>query len=130
MKQIALSVAALVVLAWTGGTAVAQGVADPTRPPPRLNAPQPGSTGGAPVAEPEERPAPTATIVVAGPSRQFAIVDGHLVRVGETYNGSRLKAVSIRGAVWEKEPLRRGGSAVVATTPDAMSGPRKTPPTR
>ncbi len=85
----------------------AQTLPDPTRPAPAWLAAQARVTGGAAagvaeVAAPEQPIAPGVRIVVTGPTRKFAIVDGEAVRPGESYNGSRLASIDPDGVTWQK----------------------------
>lgn len=41
----------------------------------------------------EENVTPTLQMVLIGKSRKYAIIDGEIVKSGETYNGSRLVAI-------------------------------------
>jgi hypothetical protein len=80
------------------GMAAAQ-MADPTRPPGAYVAgQQPRAAEG--LADPAST---DAQIVVSGPSRRFAIVNGQAVRPGETVNGARLVAINKDGAVWDRD---------------------------
>lgn len=82
-----------------------QSLPDPTRPAAAWLAAQPRAAGAAAeaVAEPT---APGVHIVVIGPTRKFAMVDGHAVRQGESYNGSRLAAINQDGLVWQRGGAR------------------------
>ena len=79
----------------------AQTMADPTRPAPAWLAAQPPVPGAAPVvAEPTS---PDVQIVVIGPSRKFAMVNGKPMRQGEIYNGARLVGIDHKGVVWQRD---------------------------
>ncbi len=84
----------------------AQTMADPTRPPAAWLAAQARPAGAPEALVPEVVTAPDVQIVVSGPTRQFAMVDGVAVRPGETYKGARLVSVH-SGPVWLK-----GGSVL------------------
>lgn len=77
----------------------AQTLADPTRPAAAWLAAQARPPGSAPAAEPGT---PGAQIVVVGPSRKFAIVDGHAVHAGDSYNGAKLVDIDKTGLVWQR----------------------------
>jgi hypothetical protein len=109
-------------------TASAQALIDPTRPANMSMAPY--GAGSAAHRAPEEQPAPVASIVVAGPMREFAVVDGQMVRVGQTYNGLRLKSVSIKGAVWDKPAAPKRGPASSAAARSAPNVSRTAVPGR
>jgi hypothetical protein len=85
----------------------AQAVADPTRP---AGAAAPGGVTGS------GSEAPVAQIVVTGKGRGFVVVDGQMVRVGQTYEGLKLVAIGPQGPVWQREGARR----IVSTTPGVV----------
>ncbi len=70
---------------------VAETLPDPTRPPPEIAGP-PGGGGGVP-----GQAAPPASaglqVVIIGPRRRAAIIDGHTVEVGQKYGGATLVEV-------------------------------------
>lgn len=82
----------------------AQTSGDPTRPSPAWMALQPKPPGVAAVQV--EAGAPGAQIVVVGPTRKFAMVDGQAVRPGETYKGSKLLGIGSNGLLWQTEGRR------------------------
>ena len=82
----------------------AQSTGDPTKPSPAWLALQPRHPGAAPVEV--ERGTPGAQIVIVGPARKFAMVDGQAVRPGETYKGSKLLEVGPDGVIWQTEGRR------------------------
>lgn len=82
----------------------AQTSGDPTRPAPAWLALQPKSSGAAAVEV--EAGTPGAQIVVVGPTRKFAMVDGHAVRPGETYKGSKLLTIGPDVLIWQTEGRR------------------------
>jgi hypothetical protein len=77
----------------------AQTLADPTRPAAVWLAAQPRTPGASAPAEPGT---PGAQIVVIGPSRKFAIVDGHPVQAGDHYNGAKLVDIDKDSLVWQR----------------------------
>lgn len=102
----------------------AQAVSDPTRPAIAWLAVQPKATGVV-VAEPESG-TPGAQIVVVGPSRKFAMVDGNAVRTGETYKGAKLLGIGSDSLTWqngEKREMASMSPAVVKTPPATHQPP-------
>lgn len=108
-------------------SALAHGQAsgDPTKPAPAWLALQPKAPGAA--AE-VAAGTPGAQIVITGPARQFAMVDGQAVRVGETYKGSKLLAIGSEGVTWQTEGRREFTSMSPAVQKtDLASRPTKQP---
>jgi hypothetical protein len=69
---------------------------------------------------PAEPGTPGAQIVVVGPSRKFAIVDGHPVQTGDHYNGAKLVDIDKDSLVWQRGTGSERSSmhpAVVKTAP-------------
>lgn len=96
-----ISARVLVPLAVLAATLVqAQTMGDPTRPASAWLAAQDPRMAAQALAD---SATPGVQIVVVGPARKFAIVNGHAVRPGETYNGSKLMAVDQGGIVWQKD---------------------------
>jgi hypothetical protein len=83
----------------------AQVSGDPTKPPAVWLAMQPKPYGVGAV-EVEAAGTPGAQIVIVGPTRKFAMVDGQAVRPGETYKGSKLLNIGPDGLVWQTEGRR------------------------
>lgn len=81
----------------------AQTAGDPTKPAPAWLALQPKLLG-APVEV--ERGTPGAQIVIVGPARKFAMVDGQAVRPGETYKGSKLLSIGPDVVIWQTDGHR------------------------
>ena len=81
-------------------TALAVTLVDPTRPAPEWLALQPMMPGAAATASDS---APNVRVLVIGPARKFAIIDGQMIRVGETYNGARLVGFHADGVVIQKD---------------------------
>lgn len=77
---------------------------DPTRPAPEWLALQPRLPGATAVET--DRGTPGAQIIVVGPSRRFAMVDGQAVRPGETYRGSKLLGIGDEGVTWQTDGHR------------------------
>ncbi len=92
-------------------SAAAQAQFDPTRPDPTWLAAQIQATQSGEQTEVKpEPPIPTAQILVTGPSRKFAIVDGKTVSPGETYNGSKLLSIEGADTVWQRSAGREKAS--------------------
>lgn len=84
--------------------AYSQGSGDPTKPSPVWLALQPVPSRGA--AAEVEGGTPGAQIIVVGPARKFAMVDGQAVRPGETYRGSKLLGIGHEGVTWQTDGHR------------------------
>jgi hypothetical protein len=93
----AASVAFLIAAA----PAMAGTPADPTRPSPKWVNAQPDASGAAKV---KEQPMETQ-VILHGQGRKIIVVDGVMVRVGETYNGDRLKEVKRNEVIWKRSAL-------------------------
>lgn len=107
-------------LALGAAPAMAQALADPTRPPAVLTAPAPGAAVAASPAGPVLQ---SVLIGRAAGGRQVAVIDGETVRLGESFRG----AVLVRMTDTEVE-LKRGRarqvlklSAPAGTTTNARS---------
>ena len=74
-------------LGWFAG-AWAASLSDPTRPPPAWQALQPGATGAA-----DQDAASGLRLTVVGRTRKFAIIDGQVVKPGDTYDGSKVLVI-------------------------------------
>ena len=85
-----------------GSMAVAQAQAldDPTRPALEWLAAQPVAPG-AEVAS--EGAAAGVQVIVVGPTRKFAIINGQLVRYGQSYNGAKLVGIAPESVVLQKD---------------------------
>jgi MSHA biogenesis protein MshK len=86
--------AAMLLLAATlGGTAAAQSLEDPTRPPPMLAPAVTGKDAAAAVAD--SAPRLQSVLIGRGPhARHVAVIDGQTVRLGEKFRGAQLVRVS------------------------------------
>jgi len=78
-----------------------QALSDPTRPPQEWLAAQP-KVAGTPSAFDQEAP-PHLQSLLIGPSRNYAIIDGQLVGVGDTFNDARVVKVSPSEVVLRSE---------------------------
>jgi MSHA biogenesis protein MshK len=92
----------LAVLALGGASAAwGQALTDPTRPPQAWLDAQP-KTAGAPAA-PEQEPAPQLQSLLISGSRKYAIIEGQVVKAGDTVKGFRVVAVGPAGVVLRSE---------------------------
>jgi hypothetical protein len=110
-----------------------QTLSDPTRPPPawiaaHAKAPAPGSPGGASVAPgtmagdgANAEPLPRLQSLLLGPSRKYAIIEGQLVGVGDTFRDARVVAVRSTGVVLRSER----GTQTLRLFPDVEKRPVK-----
>ena len=99
MKSLSHASPAVVAALLAVLASAAHAQADPTRPHPLWLAAQPRLPGTEATPEPSM---PAAHIVVTGPSRRFAVVEGEAVRPGESYNGSKLVGIEAGGVVWQR----------------------------
>lgn len=74
---------ALVLLAMPAAIALAQGVADPTRPPDSMNLPDIAAPGAADTASPAPAPGPVLQSILIADTHAEAIISGKLVRPGD-----------------------------------------------
>lgn len=103
--------------AW--GQATGQVLLDPTRPPPEWLAAQPKAAGVPGEADPGA--APQLQSLVIGPSRRYAIIEGQLVGVGDTFKDARVVAVRPSGVVLRSER----GTQTLRLYPDVEKRPVK-----
>ncbi len=95
------------ILAWLFCALLASAAAqtvlpnDPTRPAAQWLAAQARPAGGD-TAAPDPEPA-GVQIIVMGAKRQFAVIDGQLIRVGESYQGARLLSIGSQGVLMQKD---------------------------
>lgn len=94
---------------------------DPTRPAAEWLAAQPVAPG-APAAS--NNAASGLQVLVVGPARKFAIIDGQLVRYGETHNGAKLVGVRPEGVVMQKD----GSKEILSMSPAAQKKVRASEP--
>jgi MSHA biogenesis protein MshK len=108
----------LLAFCLAAGPALAQ-LQDPTRPPPEAMA----APGGETAAVPAELKQPRLESVLVGRAhagREIAVIDGKIVRRGESFNGAVLVQVDTNQAV-----LRRGGKdQVLYLFPPTIEGKR------
>lgn len=103
---------ALLLTAWTSiGLAQTFGQTDPTRPAPEWLAAQ----ARVPASELAEHDSASAgvRVIVLGATRKFAIIDGQLIRVGQTYHGVKLVRIRPEGVVLHKD----GGEELLNMSP-------------
>jgi hypothetical protein len=110
--------AAALSLAAIGPCAFAQGLPDPTKPQAAWQAAHARALGK---EAPVEAASNDARVVVERPGGAFVIVDGSIVRPGQTHNGAKLISIGEGGAVWQ-----RGGTR---EAPEAEGAVVKTPVT-
>ena len=78
----------LLALGWLTG-AWGGALSDPTLPPPAWLAAQPGAQGAAATAEQDAG----MQLILIGQSRKLAVIDGQVVKPGDTYKGSKVLAI-------------------------------------
>jgi len=122
---LSLSKAWLMLLAGVGSLATAHAdlLLDPTRPAPAWLAAQPTAAqpGGAADANGAEA---SVRVLVIGPARKFAIVDGQVMRYGDTYNGAKLVGIAHDGVVMQRE----GSRVKLSMSPAVEKKPRVSKP--
>jgi hypothetical protein len=93
---------ALMLFAGVGGMdmAHADSLADPTRPAPEWLAAQPVAPGAEAASD---GAASALQVIVIGPARRFAIIDGQMVQYGRTYNGAKLVGMRPDSVVLQKD---------------------------
>lgn len=94
--------------------ALAQPLMDPMRPPAAAGATQPGSALS---------PLPKANavqVLLIGENRKYAMVDGVMVRQGDTLNGWRVTRISSKGVLLSGA----GSSETLSITPRVIKTPR------
>lgn len=92
---------ALALLWFTGAWG---GVAsDPTRPPPAWLAAQPSAQGT--VSQANQQSEPGLQLIVVGPTRRFAVIDGEVVKPGDAFNGSKVLHIDA-GQVVVQDPSK------------------------
>lgn len=95
-----------------------QALSDPTRPPQAWLDAQP-KVAGAPAAEQEVVPQLQSLLI--GPSRRYAIIDGQLLGVGDTFRDARVVAVRPAGVVLRS----KRGTQTLRLFPDVEKRPVK-----
>jgi hypothetical protein len=96
-----LRAAPSLALLFAAAAAIAGTPSDPTRPSPKWINAQPDASGAAKV---KEQPMETQ-VILHGADRKIVVVDGVMVRVGETYNGDRLKEVKRNEVIWKRSAM-------------------------
>lgn len=97
-SQTQLRALAWVLGLWAGGLSptLADTLPDPTRPPDAWLALQPATADSPQASKGDEA---GLSVIVLGPTRKFAIIDGQLVRQGHSANGVRLVSLRSESAV-------------------------------
>ncbi len=104
----------MLLVGWGGmNVALADSLADPTRPAAEWLAAQPPVPGAEAVAQ---GAASGLQVLVMGPARKFAIIDGQLVRLGQTYKGAKLVGFHADGVVMQKD----GNKEMLSMSPAAI----------
>jgi MSHA biogenesis protein MshK len=116
----------LLALVWQAGAARAQGLVDPTRPPPEALTSGPASAAAAP-AELTSEPQLQSILVSKQPGgRRVAVIDGQTLRVGDKVDGARLLSLGDTQAVLERggkrQVLRLFGEAPAGTDAKVKAG--------
>ena len=97
----------------------AQGLLDPTRPPQAWRDAQLKAAGASSAAEQEA--APRLQSLLIGPTREYAIIDGQLVGVGDAFKDARVVAVRPTEVVLRSER----GTETLRLFPDVEKRPVK-----
>lgn len=92
---------------------LAQPLMDPMRPPATPSSPS--SSGAAPLPK-----ANAVRVLLIGENRKYAVVDGVIVRQGDTLNGWRVTRISSTGVVLSGA----GSSETLSITPGVIKTPR------
>lgn len=78
------------------GSARAAALGDPTEAPPAWVATQPSSSSNAMIEAP-----PEMQIILTGKSRKLAVINGEIVKVGDEYKGSTVRAIKTNKVVMD-----------------------------
>jgi hypothetical protein len=113
------AIAALALVVSCLSPAWGQALSDPTRPPQAWLAAQPKGAGTPAAAEQEVVPQLQSLLI--GPSRRYAIIDGQLLGVGDTFRDARVVAVRPAGVVLRSER----GTQTLRLFPDIEKRPVK-----
>ena len=99
----------LALAAWlclgAAGTAQAQALADPTRPPDAWLAVQPAATSTD--AAPSTNADSGAHVTVTGKNHRYAVVDGQVVKPGDQINGARVVAIKANAVTLKQNDSRQ-----------------------
>lgn len=83
----------LLAMAWFSA-AWGETLSNPTLPPPAWVAAQSSARGVAlPIVDQEQGALAGMQVILIGPSRKFAMIDGQMVKPGDMYNGSKVLAI-------------------------------------
>jgi hypothetical protein len=121
MKKAVMLMGALCLqsAAWSQGA-----LRDPTMPPPGAVVAAPGSDASAPGATPAEALVqPTVQLVLVGPSRKYAVIDGHIVKPGGQMDQWRLTQISATGVVLRSDTGLQTVSAYPAVKKSVRAEP-------
>lgn len=113
-------IAPLLLAGFWAATALAQPVADPTRPPSFVEA------GSGPAGTALTPASPLQSIILRPGAKPRALLSGEWIELGQEYNGARLVKVTDSSVIL-KGP---GGTETLFLTPDAEKKPVKVAPTR
>lgn len=116
--------ASLLVLLATAGLSSAQDrlVKDPTIPPAAWLAVQPDESGGAALAA---NSGARLQVIVAGKTRKVAIIDGQMVKTGDTFKDVKVTQIQSNRLVMEDEAMSMGISPNMEKTAPARVTARK-----
>ena len=107
-----LGLAPLLVLAGIAGAWGETARSDPTVPPPAWTALQPAAPVDAALVKHDESSG--MRMILIGPARQFAIIDGKVVKPGDVHNGSKVLAIKAG------EVVMQDGSKSLRVTPGVV----------
>jgi MSHA biogenesis protein MshK len=114
-----LLIIALLAVPLCAGAQSRAGLSDPTRPPPEILQPQ--APGSMPAPSGPRKPVLQSVLVGKGhEGREVAVIDGEIVRKGETFHGAVLEEVGANVAV-----LRRGKKTETLILFPLAAGSRK-----
>lgn len=99
----------LLASGWFTG-AWGEGMSDPTLPAPAWLAAQQGAQGAA--APGEQDVSSGVQLILIGQSRKFAMIDGQVIKPGDTYNGSKVVSINL------DEVALKDASKSLKLTPD------------
>lgn len=113
------AIAALALVLGCLSPAWGQALSDPTRPPQAWLAAQAKVAGVPAAGEQEQETMPQLQSLLIGPSRRYAIIDGQLLGVGDTFRDARVVAVRPAEVVLRSER----GTQTLRLFPDVEKRP-------